>query len=226
MWMQYPNTEALFSVDDQYLIGSDLMVKPVTAPGVLQSVVKFPTDDIWYDAESLVLVSEKGAANSFVEIDVPSDISTIPVFQRGGSVIARKLWLRRSSQLMKTDPYTLYAALDSSKMAQGALYMDDEETFNHESRGEFAEATFSVDFSTGTIRNDVTVGSGWVEAVDAVTHARMVERIIVMGVENAPTRIISEGETVEFSFDRTSKVLVIRKPNVSALSDWELQVKL
>eukprot|EP00980_Cylindrotheca_fusiformis_P025970 scaffold15028_cov93-Cylindrotheca_fusiformis.AAC.1 len=28
MWMQYPATESLYNVDDQYLIGADLLVKP------------------------------------------------------------------------------------------------------------------------------------------------------------------------------------------------------
>lgn len=35
----------------------------------------------------------------------------IPVFQRGGSIIPRKLRVRRSSSCMEHDPYTLYVAL-------------------------------------------------------------------------------------------------------------------
>lgn len=36
----------------------------------------------------------------------------IPVFQRGGSIIPKKLRVRRSSTCMEHDPYTLYVAVD------------------------------------------------------------------------------------------------------------------
>lgn len=36
----------------------------------------------------------------------------IPVFQRGGSIIPKKLRVRRSSSSMEHDPYTLYVAVD------------------------------------------------------------------------------------------------------------------
>ncbi|MGH0142487.1 UNVERIFIED_CONTAM: hypothetical protein FKN15_013421 [Acipenser sinensis] len=38
-------------------------------------------------------------------------MSSIPVFQRGGTIIPRKERVRRSSECMAGDPYTLYVAL-------------------------------------------------------------------------------------------------------------------
>lgn len=228
--MQYPQTESLFSVDDQYLIGSDLLVKPVTAPGVVETSVKFPTDDVWYDAESLIEVSRRGAfekSASFKEVTVPSDINTIPVFQRGGSVIARKLRVRRSSHLMTNDPYTLYVALDDSKTAKGDLYMDDEVSFDHEYKDEFVMTAFSADFSqkaSSTIQNTVTTGKGWQESVETMTNSRMIERIIVMGVAKAPTSMDVGGEALGFTYDSNAKFLVIRKPGVSAVLDWKITI--
>lgn len=37
----------------------------------------------------------------------------IPVFQRGGSIIPRKMRIRRSSALMVHDPFTLIVCLDA-----------------------------------------------------------------------------------------------------------------
>ena len=37
----------------------------------------------------------------------------IPLFQRGGSIIPKKLRIRRASSLMLNDPYTLSVALDN-----------------------------------------------------------------------------------------------------------------
>eukprot|EP00957_Ditylum_brightwellii_P037823 2860912-Ditylum_brightwellii.AAC.1 len=47
MWMQYPQVLQLYSTDDQYLIGSDLLAKSVTTTDVAQSNFLFPTSDIW-----------------------------------------------------------------------------------------------------------------------------------------------------------------------------------
>ena len=227
MWMHYPKTEDLFAIDDQYLVGSDLLVKPVTSPGVVETAVKFPTDDTWYDAESLKVVSSSSHAGSYEEITVPSDLDTIPVFQRGGSVIARKLRLRRSTHMMTNDPYTLYIALDASKKAIGALYMDDEETFNHQRNSEYALAHFSIDFSTktGIISNAVELGAGWTGHLESAPHGFTVERIIVMGVEEAPNSVDIGSSTLGFTYDSHAKVLVIRRPNTSALANWEMVVK-
>lgn len=224
MWMNYPQTEPLYSVDDQFLIGSDLLVKPVTAPGVTECAVKFPGDNIWYDAESLIVVSKQGKQGAVHEMTVPSDIDTIPVFQRGGSIIPRKLRLRRSSHTMTRDPYTLYVALDSNGNASGRLYMDDENTFNYLNKDEFASAKFSVEIrgKYGYIRNSVTVGNGWKEIPDDAN--KMIERIIVMGVESHPSSVDEVGESLGFTHDSNAHVLVIRKPDLSAMADWEVKI--
>eukprot|EP00934_Nitzschia_sp_Nitz4_P003551 Nitzschia sp. Nitz4//scaffold3_size479765//102873//106087//NITZ4_000042-RA/size479765-augustus-gene-0.27-mRNA-1//-1//CDS//3329550584//3541//frame0 len=228
MWMQYPYTEALFSIDDQYLVGADLMVKPVTAAGVVETKVKFPTDDVWYDAESLVEVSSQGNPASYSENVVPSDLDTIPVFQRGGSIIPRKLRLRRSSHMMVNDPYTLYVALDANKKAAGELYMDDETTFNHKLKDEYALAKFEADLSTSqisTLKNAPEIGLGWKGTVDSLAGDFLVERIVIMGMKQAPASVDVGGTLLGFTYNMDSKLLVIRKPELSALRDWEISIK-
>ena len=224
MWMNYPEIESLYPVDDQFVIGSDLLVKPVTAPGVTESLVRFPGDNVWYDAEDLVVVSRQGKQGTVHEVTVPSDIDTIPVFQRGGSIIPRKLRLRRSSHTMIRDPYTLYVALDSDGNARGHLYMDDENTFNYEKKKEFASAEFSVEIGgkDGYIRNSVTMGEGWKDISDDAN--KMIERIIVMGVEKHPSSVDEVGESLGFTHDSNTHVLVIRKPELSATTDWEVKI--
>jgi alpha 1,3-glucosidase len=227
MWMQYPQTESLFSLDDQYLIGSDLLVKPVTGEGVTQTTVSFPSNDLWYDVDTSQVVpatTSTTGQDEAISVTVDSDIDKIPVYQRGGSIIPRKLRLRRSTHLMTKDPYTLYVALDKSQKAVGELYMDDEVSFDHDRRKNLALASFSVDFSSGNIANSVNVGSGWTETVSDLAAGRMVERIIVMGVDTAPKSISMAKEQLQFDYSAKSRVLVIRKPNVSALKNWQINI--
>jgi alpha 1,3-glucosidase len=229
MWMQYPRTETLFGMEDQYIIGSDLLVKPITAEGVSECEVAFPTDDIWYDAESLVKVATSTRKSSIEMVSVASPIDKIPVYQRGGSVIPRKLRLRRSTVMMKSDPYTLFIALDSAKRAKGALYMDDEDTFGYGKRNEYGDATFTADLggSEGTIANSVKVGSGWTEFVDKLAGDRMIERLVVMGVEAHPKSIkLQGGRALEFTYALHTSSVVIRKPEVSALVEWTILITM
>ena len=59
---------------------------------------------------------------------------------KGGSIIPMKTRYRRSSKLMKSDPYTLVIALDEEGSASGKLYVDDGETF-----AQGTEVAFTVD---------------------------------------------------------------------------------
>ncbi|KAL7537615.1 hypothetical protein ACHAXR_007963, partial [Thalassiosira sp. AJA248-18] len=226
MWMQYPKIAELYSVDDQYLIGSDLLVKPVTSAGATTSDIQFPLSDCWYDVDTMQQMNLKGDADSAVSMTVGSHIDKIPVYQRGGSIIPRKLRLRRSSHLMMNDPYTLYVALGRDLKADGTLYMDDETTFDHEKRQDFGVASFTSSWGDNiAIQNSVHIGSE-----DATTHDRIVERIVVMGVPTEP-RVINlkspdspEPTSMEFQYDGSSKLLVIRKPGVSALDEWTMEL--
>jgi len=231
MWMQYPKIPELYSVDDQYLIGSDLLVKPVTSAGATTSTVKFPLTDCWYDVDTMQRMqgNEKHAGDT-VSMTIDSDIDKIPVYQRGGSVVPRKLRLRRSSHLMMNDPYTLYVALDNDLKADGSLYMDDETTFDHEKRLDFGVASFSSNWRENiAIRNSVLVGSE--DAINSkATSDRIVERIVVMGVPAKPSKISlmstesTEATLMEFQYDASTQILIIRKPGVSALEEWTMKL--
>jgi len=222
MWMQYPALENLYGIDDQYIIGSDLLVKPVTDSGVTETTVIFPAEHLWYNVETMKKVQiEHNVDENSHAISVNSDIDTIPVFQRGGSIIFRRLRLRRSTQMMQRDPYTLYIALDGSQQATGNLYIDDEHSFDYERKGNYAWSQFSADWK-GLIKNQVQLGSNWTNK--DLLSSRMVERIVVMGVKRKPKSLTLESVPLVSNFDEETNVLVIRKPLVSALSSWEIAV--
>lgn len=67
--------------------------------------VYFPGTEKWYDIKT-------GAAYAGGrEITVPVTMEGIPVYQRAGTIIPRKLRHRRSSTQMENDPYTLVCLL-------------------------------------------------------------------------------------------------------------------
>jgi len=223
----------LYGIDDQYMIGKDLLVKPVTAAGVSMSTVLIPTDDVWYNTATLEVVPAGNKPKAVQSMNIPAHIDDgIPVLQRGGSIIPRKLRLRRSTMLMKSDPYTLYVALNGKMQATGELYMDDEETFGYLYKQEYANSTFTADFNLGGksyLKNQVTVGSGWTDHVTNIIDDRQIERIVVMGIKKEPKSIQvdgAEGMSLEFSFNPASSVLVVRKPTVPALFEWTINFQM
>lgn len=221
MWMQYPMCEALYDLDDQYLIGSDLLVKPVTKQGATQVMVSFPAVDRWYDVDTLKVYSPRTLGQTDQRLDVHVTLEKIPVFQRGGSIIPRRLRLRRSSETMTKDPYTLYIALDDEEKAKGNLYVDDGHSFDHIRLGHYGLAKFSIDFKS-YIKNTVSSPSSW--AIDNKDD-HMIERFIVMGVHEVPKAIKHDDRFLDFIYDEVSSVITVRKPNISAMENWSINIE-
>jgi alpha-glucosidase len=67
-------------IDDQFLLGADLLVAPVVEPGMTERQVYLPAGD-WYDWHSDELLSGK----TFLVAETPME--RIPIYARSGSVI-------------------------------------------------------------------------------------------------------------------------------------------
>lgn len=111
LWFDYPEQEETFSVETSYFIGDALLVTPVTEvdvfgeacnwinhallqPGANTVQVFFPGDQPFYDIET------KQVHNPAGNKVVAAPLRKIAVFQRGGSIIPRKLRPRRAASLM------------------------------------------------------------------------------------------------------------------------------
>ena len=70
------------------------------------------------------------------------------------------------------------------------------------------------------------IGNNVFSTIATDLNNRIVERIIVMGVPAAPSeiRVKSHTSTLDFQYNDESKVLVIRKPLVSALDQWTISI--
>ena len=214
LWAHYPTEAAVFAIEDQWLIGSDLMIKPITAAGVKSTTVYFPGDQPWYDVVTHAATNRAPGASS---VDAPID--KIPVYQRGGSIIPRKMRLRRSSATMVYDPYTLVVALDNAGQASGELYMDDEHTFDFK-QGKFCLRRFV--FSKGTLKGEA-VTSGF-------APVNTVERVVILGLGAAPSAVkIQIGDEtareLTFDYDANAKTLVVRKPAMPAAGDFTMALE-
>lgn len=108
MVVEYPGDETVFAMEDQFMVGSGILVKPVTEEGATQTNVYFPPSDIWYDLHTHNLVQGQGSQ----VVSAPLDV--VPVYYRGGHIVPRRERHRRSSHAMTLDPFTLVIALDKN----------------------------------------------------------------------------------------------------------------
>merc|ERR1719215_2265177 len=106
-------------MDDQWMVGSALLVKPVAHQGATSVSVYFPGTMPWYDVQTYEAI--RGPATKVVS----APLNKIPVYQRAGVIVPRRMRPRRCSDLMANDPYTLVVTLDDSGSASGSLYIED-----------------------------------------------------------------------------------------------------
>jgi alpha-D-xyloside xylohydrolase len=79
MFYAYPDDEACWTVDDQYLFGNDVVVAPVVTPGAREREVFLPSGTSWVEV-STGRVHEGG---QITMASAPLDV--IPVFVRQGA---------------------------------------------------------------------------------------------------------------------------------------------
>jgi len=207
LWTEYPHESATFNMDDQFLIGSDILVKPVTKADQFETSVYLPPGE-WYEISSQTV--ESGPAT----ITVSTPLDKMPVFFRGGSIIPTKERPRRSSTQMIADPYTLLISLDHTKKAKGNLYVDDGHTFNYQ-EGEFLEGQFSYE-SNRQIKYKITNGS--------LRPSNVIERIVVLGLDSKPSTISFNNHNLDFDYDSQLNRLTIRKPLAPLSSEWTITI--
>uniref|UniRef100_A0A672J4Z0 Uncharacterized protein n=1 Tax=Salarias fasciatus TaxID=181472 RepID=A0A672J4Z0_SALFA len=230
LWVEYPQDPATFALDDEYLIGRDLLVHPVTEEGSRGVTAYLPgKDEVWFDVHTFQ--KHSGAQNLYI----PVTMSSIPVFQRGGSIIPRKLRVRRSSTCMEHDPYTLFVALSPQRSAVGELYIDDGHTFNYQKK-EFIHRRLS--FSNNALSSSELFLN--IKSLLLLFHSDLapdaqfttnswIERIVFLGASK-PSKVTlktADGQEsqLEFDFDAAVSVLTLRKPGMNAGADWTVTLQ-
>lgn len=140
LWTHYPDEIDTFTIDDHLLIGDAILVRPIYEPSVTSVSVYFPGNGqhSWYDIDTFAEHNIPGVQN------IPVTLHKIPVYQRGGSIVPRKMRIRRSTVAMKDDPYTLIVIADKNGQASGTLYLDDESSFEYR-HGKYVYVKFTFD---------------------------------------------------------------------------------
>ncbi|CAJ0961592.1 unnamed protein product [Ranitomeya imitator] len=248
LWIDFPSDVSTFAMDDQYLLApqlshviecsgdvpteahspsaashrakqlmtcSGLLVHPVTESNARGVQIYLPgTGEVWYDVHTY---QQYKSPQKFYQ---SVTMSSIPVFQRGGSIIPRKDRARRSSDCMQDDPFTLYVALNLQGEAQGELYLDDGHSFNYQ-QNDFLYRKFS--YSHGELTSSSLDLNGKFETPS------WLERVVIIGATKPKNITLHQpgGSEVQldFDYDAQTSVITVRKPGVNIASDFTISLR-
>ncbi|XP_070280616.1 neutral alpha-glucosidase C isoform X2 [Myotis yumanensis] len=217
LWVEFPDELETFGVEDEYMLGSALLVHPVTEPKATVVDVFLPgSDEVWYDSKTFA--SWEGACT----MKIPVALDTIPVFQRGGSVVPIKTTIGKSTGWMADSPYGLRVALSTKGSAVGELYLDDGHSFQYLQKQQFLHRKFC--FCSGVLSNSCADERGH------YTSKCVVEQIFVLGLKKQPSSVTthsSDGkdQPVAFTYCARTSTLSLENLSLNIGTDWEVHIK-
>ncbi|KAK2826683.1 hypothetical protein Q5P01_020897 [Channa striata] len=224
MWVEFPQEQNCFSVDNQYMIGSALLACPVTEPGAEEIKVLLPgTAEIWFDVHSNQ--AHEGGAT----LTLPVTLDTVPVFQRAGSVICRRTGSGSCTAQLQEIPLSITVALspqvrikgNAPRAADGELYLDDGHSFNYRDRKAFCLRRFSM--LSGRLRCRPAKEEGTFDCYSVI------DSVTILGLKRKPSTVVvhvsgTEDASAEFQYVDACCLLTVSGLNLRVTQDWDIHI--
>ena len=193
---EYPNDPTLANIDNQFLLGSSLMIVPVLGQGLTEAKGVFPgvaQGEVWYDWYTQAAVDAQPGVNK----TIPAPLGHIPVYIRGGSILPQQEAGYTTAESRDTD-YSLIVALDASGSATGQLYLDDGES-------EVPESELLIDLT-------VAANSLYASIRGLYEDTHPLANITILGVGSEPSSLTLNGADIAdlSSYDSDSQVVSVK----------------
>jgi alpha-glucosidase len=115
LWFEYPDDPRTYTVEDEYLVGRDLLVAPVVRESATKRGVYFPAGDDWVDWWT----GQTYEGGREAQIEAP--LERLPLFARAGAVIPTQAVVQHTGEMSKT-PLSLLVVAGADGVGQ--LYED------------------------------------------------------------------------------------------------------
>jgi len=144
LMLNYQDDPSTYNLDDEFMIGDDLLVAPILKPDITRRLVYLPAGS-WYDYWS----NRKYTGETMISVEAPLDV--VPMFVRAGAIIPTGPALNYVGE-KPVDPITFNIYPDDAGNASTTLYEDDGLTPAYKN-GVFRRTTINVR------RGVVTIGA-------------------------------------------------------------------
>jgi alpha-glucosidase len=117
LMLNYQHDSNTLNLDDEFMIGEDLLVAPILQPNQTSRLAYLP-DGIWYD----YWTDRKQRGGTMIRVEAPLEV--VPMFIRGGSIIPEGPEMNYVGE-KPFGPITFYIHPDEQGHATTTLYEDD-----------------------------------------------------------------------------------------------------
>jgi len=217
LWSMFPNDEELYKIEDQFLVGESLLIKPILDPGVTEFEVAFPKGHTWYNFFDFQQCNHSKFS---------AEHNSIGVYIKGGSILPLIQYKKILSSVdLKDEPFVFIVAPDKNGRAQGELFIDDGHTFNYQ-KGKYLYKKLSLDHGVLSSNNN--------HFDESFALKNSVVLIILLGYEQPPQKVTALNKTngnsiqLNVSHDASRKVIELRFDPSSALhinDHWEISIE-
>lgn len=149
--LNYQSDANTLNIDDQFIIGSDLLVAPILKPDQTSRLVYLPEGD-WYDYWS----GKRQTGGTMIRADAP--LETVPMYVRAGSIIPMQPEMNYVGE-KAADPITFEIYPDGRGQAATTLYEDDGASPAYE-RGEFRRTSVRMSKAGNGFQIDLAAPEG------------------------------------------------------------------
>lgn len=115
--LNYQNDANTLSIDDEFMVGGDLLVAPILKSGAVSRLVYLPAG-VWYD----YWTGKKLSGGAMIHANAP--LETVPLFVRGGAILPMGPEMNYVGE-KQSDPLTFAVYPDTRGQAETSLYEDD-----------------------------------------------------------------------------------------------------
>ena len=195
LWYEFPQEQQLLNQDEQFFAGDSILVSPVLHPNQTSVEAYLPGDGPYYDWFTHQKVEKAGEKVTF---DTP--LTDINVHVRGGSTLLLHSEQKYTVTETTQTPFKLLVALDSTSVSNGFAYIDN---------GESVQGTNYTQIEFHTKNNSLES----IVKVNDYQIDRVLNEIVIVGVETKPQTVKNGDNEVEFEYDENVKEITVKNLN-------------
>ncbi|WP_174614318.1 glycoside hydrolase family 31 protein [Virgibacillus ihumii] len=160
LFMEYPEDVKTYNLNDQFMVGDNVIIAPILAPSVTDRSVYLPRG-YWTDFETGEVYTGGKVHLIHVELD------QLPIFVKNGTAIMQGDWTSNKEKNPKQISMHVFAGIDDETY-NCTFYDDDGETFEYEI-GSFLQLTIGIKSSKDAVKVEIRDRQGkYVPAYDKI----------------------------------------------------------
>jgi alpha-glucosidase len=199
LFFEFPNEPELFGIDQQFLVGRNILVTPVLTPNASTVDGIFPGRGrvVWRDWYTGAAVNATVGGNT----TLAAPLGHLNVHVRDGAVLLLHATPAYTTTETAAGPYALLVALARDGYAQGQAYVDD--------------GTSDPPGPSTTLAFAARAGALTIAPNGKFAIAQPLANVTLLGVATKPTNVAVGGHTAQFEYDAAVQKLVVSGLKVS-----------